>query len=164
MKVSRRSILRGAPPAPSQGYCCELASPADFSCDCALKKGNGAGEGLCRRGCKRWGCPTGYPGAPRLSPAPWLWEEPGSGCTSPRGSPAPGLGPHPAPPQRPSGPECEAWPALLLGFEVLFLYDERKRGQTKWFLKKALLLTFFFIYVCVFMIARRRGFQGQGLV
>lgn len=77
------------------------------------------------------------------APPPWLWEEPGLGCTSPRDTPNLGLGLHPALPQHPSGPECEAWPTLLLGFEVLFLYGGTKCGQTKLFLKKALLLIFF---------------------
>lgn len=134
----------------------------DFFCDCALEKGNGAGEGLDRRGRKRWRCPSWVPGDFLAQPPPRLWEEPGLGYSTPADTPNPRLGPHPAPPQHPSGPEREAWPALLLGFEVLFLYDGRKCGQTKLFLKKALLLIFFLI--CVFMTAKRRGFQCKGLV
>lgn len=129
----------------------------DFFCDCALEKGRGRG----RTG-STWVEEMEMPGTRGLfgsAPSPAL------GCSTPADSPNPGLGSHPAPPQHLSGPECEAWPALLLGFEVLFLYDGRKCGQTKLFLKKALLLIFFFFFlICVFMTAKRRGFQGKGLV
>lgn len=121
----------------------------DFSGDRALEKGNGAGEKhrVDDVAASGGAVPAGSAGAPRLSaPRPGFGKSPVRGRSSLGDSPNPGLGPHPAPPQHPPGPHREAWPALLLGFEVLFLYDGRNCGQKK----KASLLIFLYkrIYEC----------------
>lgn len=51
----------------------------------------------------------------------------------------------------PSGPKCEAWPALLLGLKYYFCMMEENVDKTKLFLKKALLLIVVYIYICVCM-------------
>lgn len=91
----------------------------------------------------RWG-----PGGLFGSAPPWLGEEPGLGCTRPQTM---GWG-HILPPFPTPVLNVKRGLRCSWVFEVLlFLYDRRKCGRTKLFLKKALLLIFVFnrcIYDC----------------